>query len=112
MAMKRLSVLSNHQHLSPKAQELASNIKTYMEDSEREVVNSDLSIVHQFHDNSTHSDTELDKMPSNLKEMDDVSISNSRPKNGELPGHASPPIAQFKDATLSDTSLPHRKGET
>lgn len=127
MAMKRMSMLS-HSHLSPRAQELASNIKNYMEDSEKETIDAGRTVTHYNGDAGSsnghaHSDDELDKLPEKLKETDDVTEeqkhANTAPAapvepidttgRPDRPGQLSPPVAQLKEASLSDTQVQETK---
>ena len=53
MAVRKMSMMTSENklsNLSPSAQELASNINKYLEDSEKEVVDGDNAVVHQHTD--------------------------------------------------------------
>ena len=53
MAVCKMSMVTSENklsNLSPSAQELASNINKYLEDSEKEVVDGDNAVVHQHKD--------------------------------------------------------------
>jgi len=138
MAMKRMRMMTQQSELSPHAQELVSNVKKYMEDSEKEVIDAEKSLVHHHNDGSqaSHSDEELDEVATRLKQVDDVSAalpspgnpnSKSIPHLDHLPGvgqvdaalpdkhgikvpkSADPPIMVMKPAAMSDSEVPKMK---
>ncbi|KAI5117907.1 hypothetical protein M0805_003601 [Coniferiporia weirii] len=105
MAMRRMTLLTQQEtsppKLSPRAQELATRITKYMEDTEKETVDEGESLVH-------HHGLEDDSEPSTpsggsgrLAAIDTTGASASA-RGPASPSPFSPPVAQMKNASLKD----------
>ena len=103
MAVRKMSMLSSETKLSPSAQELASNIGQYLQDSEKEQVDGDNSVWHL--DNTGDSDKEAE-----IKRTDDISVSPNGSGKGSATSNKAailsptdvnpPPVEQLKESSL------------
>ncbi|THH03031.1 hypothetical protein EW145_g6587, partial [Phellinidium pouzarii] len=111
MAMRRMSMLP-HQgavttKLSPRAQELATNINQYMEDAEKEMIDEDKSLVHH-HGADDESDTSTtppvspgESHHSEKPSLIDAIAARSKVVSGDA-APPSPPVALMKNISLAD----------
>jgi len=112
MAMKRMRMMTHQAELSPRAQELMTNVKKYMEDSEKEVIDADKTVIHHHNDgHSSHSDEELDGMADRLKQVDDASVPGGALSGPNDPNSKSiPHLDHLPGVGQVDGALPGQHG--
>lgn len=112
MAMRRMTMLSQNMpsKLSPRAQELASNIGQYMKDAEKEEIDEDKSLIHHHGHDDESSDSSISVPPSPAKVSLDTTVSASATAGadgaatgvGEATSPLSPFVEKFRGAKLQD----------
>lgn len=99
MAVRKMSMMTSESKLSPSAQELATNINKYMQDSEREQIDGDRSVMH-------HHNADEEAKDGELKRTDDIAVAPNGDGDGDRLGVSENGAGNQKMLSPTDANAP------